>query len=78
MMGDGGNVTVYERPDRSRYALDRHGRGCECAADAPTFGRPRFDSRAEASGEWEGSRSIVVPRAVSRRARAHSSRLKRG
>lgn len=78
MMGDGGNVTVYERPDRSRYALDQHGRGSECAADTPIFGRPRFDSRPDSSGDWEGSRSVVKPREIGRRARPHSSRMKRG
>jgi glutamine synthetase type III len=25
VIGDGGNVTVYQRPDRSQYALDKRG-----------------------------------------------------
>ncbi len=65
VIGDGGNVTVYERPDSSRYALDKKGHGQECEADMPIFGRARFDARKIASGTWKGSRSehqvIVVP-----------------
>ena len=29
IVGDGGGVTLYERPDGSRYALDARGRGYE-------------------------------------------------
>lgn len=65
MVGDGGNVTIYERPDSSRYALDKKGHGYECDADTPIFGRARFDAREIATGTWKGSRSeiqvIVVP-----------------
>lgn len=57
VIGDGCNVTVYERPDKTRYALDRRGVGSEWDPDAPTFGRARFDSRALATGRWDGSRS---------------------
>jgi hypothetical protein len=57
VVGDGGNVTVYARPDGSRYGLDKKGNGEEREAGEPVFGRARFDSRALASGRWEGSRS---------------------
>ena len=60
MIGDGGNVTVYERPDNSRYALDQQGRGSECEPGMAIFGRARFDAREEASGRWPGSRSTNV------------------
>ncbi len=62
VVGDGGNLTIYERPDRSRYALDKRGNGQEYEPDSPVFGRARFDVRELASGSWEGSRSL--PRAV--------------
>jgi hypothetical protein len=40
IVGDGGGVTIYMRPDGSRYALDRGGRGHElCFGEAPG-GRP--------------------------------------
>jgi hypothetical protein len=58
VLGDGGNLTVYERPDSSRYALDKRGVGQEYDAGEPIFGRARFDARDLASGTWEGSRSI--------------------
>ena len=29
VIGDGGNLTIYERPDSSRYALDKRGNGHE-------------------------------------------------
>ena len=58
VIGDGGNLTIYERPDQSRYALDKRGNGHEYEAGAPIFGRARFDAREHASGRWEGSRSI--------------------
>lgn len=57
VIGDGGNLTVYERPDSSRYALDKRGNGQEYEADAPIFGRARFDARDLASGTWKNSRS---------------------
>ena len=58
VIGDGGNLTIYERPDQSRYALDKRGNGQEYEAEAPIFGRARFDARDNASGTWEGSRSV--------------------
>lgn len=58
VVGDGGNLTVYERPDRSRYALDKRGNGQEYERESPIFGRARFDVREQASGTWEGSRSL--------------------
>ena len=60
IVGDGGNLTVYERPDESRYALDQQGRGSECEPGMAIFGRARFDAREEASGRWPGSRSSTV------------------
>lgn len=65
VLGDGGNLTIYERPDSSRYALDKRGHGQEYEAGLPVFGRARFDSREHSSGAWAGSRSepqIAVPR----------------
>ena len=62
VVGDGGNLTIYERPDSSRYALDKRGNGHEYEAGAPIFGRARFDARDNSSGTWEGSRSL--PRQV--------------
>jgi hypothetical protein len=59
IIGDGGNVTVYERPDQTRYALDKKGNGSEHTVDAPIFGRARFDTRDLATGHWDGSRSIA-------------------
>ena len=59
IIGDGANLTVYERPDRSRYTLDKKGLGAECDHDTPTFGRHRFDSRPLATGRWDGSRSTI-------------------
>lgn len=60
IVGDGGNVTVYRRPDGSRYALDKTGRGTEWSPDAPIFGRARFDARDLATGLWDDSRSTEV------------------
>ena len=57
VVGDGGNVTVYERPDSSRFALDKRGVGREWSSDTPIFGRARFDARDLADGRWPGSRS---------------------
>jgi hypothetical protein len=64
IVGDGGNLTVYERPDKSRYALDKRGNGREYDPAAPTFGRERFDSRKLSTGRWDGSRS--APQTVAR------------
>jgi hypothetical protein len=58
VLGDGGNLTIYERPDKSRYALDKRGRGQEYELDSPVFGRARFDARPQSSGAWAGSRSV--------------------
>ena len=72
VVGDGGNLTIYERPDKSRYALDVKGRGEECEADQLTFGRARFDARSDASGSWPGSRSRREERPdTGGRARSH-------
>lgn len=57
ILGDGGNVTVYERPDQSQYALDKRGGGSEWTAGSPIFGRARFDARELSTGRWQGSRS---------------------
>ncbi|MBA2521830.1 MAG: hypothetical protein H0V25_00715 [Solirubrobacterales bacterium] len=84
IIGDGGNVTVYERPDGSRYSLDKRGQGSEWDADARVFGTARFDSREFATGRWKGSQSIsdagddappVVPVG---RARRRGSRFRTG
>lgn len=75
VLGDGGNVTVYERPDGSRYALDKRGHGQEWAMADSIFGRARFDARPLASGRWQGSRSISRRKGqtegATRRARRH-------
>jgi hypothetical protein len=78
IIGDGCNVTVYERLDNSRYALDRRGAGEEWDADAPTFGRARFDSRPLSTGRWEGSRSVQgeAIEAEPARARRRGSRFR--
>jgi hypothetical protein len=59
-IGDGGGVTVYERPDGSRYALDRRGRGYELCWGEGVAGPVRFDARPLADGDWPGSRSRVA------------------
>lgn len=59
VLGDGGNVTVYERPDGSLYALDHQGHGSERDPEDPVFGRARFDARSRATGRWAGSRSAL-------------------
>jgi hypothetical protein len=72
IVGDGANLTIYERPDKSRYTLDARGHGAECPPDLPTFGRARFDSRELASGRWPDSRSRREDRTVTGgRARSH-------
>ena len=60
VLGDGGNLTIYERPDSSRYALDKRGDGHEYGCRRAVFGRARFDSRKQAIGTWEGSRSVAA------------------
>ena len=60
VIGDGGGVTVYERADGSRYALDRRGRGHELCWGEGVLGPARFDSRALTDGDWPGSRSRVA------------------
>ncbi|MGI8460298.1 MAG: hypothetical protein ACR2OC_01495 [Solirubrobacterales bacterium] len=72
IVGDGGNLTVYERPDKSRYALDRKGHGSEWVDDGPIFGRARFDARDCSTGVWPDSRSTPQPvEAEPARARLH-------
>jgi hypothetical protein len=78
VVGDGGNLTVYERPDRSRYALDKRGFGQEYETDSPIFGRARFDSRAMSSGSWEGSRSEHQHRTPAENAIGAGPRRRRG
>lgn len=57
VLGDGGNTTVYGRPDGTQYALDRSGRGAELPRGTRILGPAKFDSRPHASGRWTGSRS---------------------
>lgn len=75
VLGDAGNLTVYERPDGSRYALDKKGEGREWDPDGPVFGRARFDSRPLSSGRWSGSRSgpLEPTEDEPKRARRHRS-----
>ena len=59
IVGNGGNATVYQRPDGSQYALDRSGRGGE--GETRIIGPAEFDSRPEAiqrRNTWQGSRSL--------------------
>jgi hypothetical protein len=60
LIGDGGNVAVYERPDGSRYALDRDGRGHELCWGEGILGPARFDARPLSDGRWPGSRSTLA------------------
>lgn len=60
LIGDGGGVAVYERPDGSRYALDRRGRGHELCWGEGVLGPARFDSRALSDGRWPGSRCTIA------------------
>ena len=60
LMGDGGDVAVYQRPDGSRYALDRKGHGHELCWGEGVLGPARFDSRPLADGRWPGSRSRIA------------------
>ena len=64
VVGDGGGVTIYERPDGSRYALDRAGRGHELPFGEGAMGPARFDARDRADGEWPGSRSAPAVGAI--------------
>jgi len=60
VLGDGGNCTVYKRPDGSVYVLDRYGRGGEARGGTRIHGPAKFDSRPEAirrRSQWTGSRS---------------------
>jgi hypothetical protein len=60
ILGDGGNCTVYQRPDGSRYALDRSGRGGELPGGTRILGPAKFDPRPDAirrRSSWTGSRS---------------------
>ena len=59
LIGDGGNVAVYERPDGSRYALDRDGHGHELCWGEGILGPAKFDARDRATGRWPGSRSRI-------------------
>jgi hypothetical protein len=62
LIGDGGNIAVYERPDGSRYGLDREGRGHERCWGEGVLGPALFDSRTLSDGRWPGSRSrVAVP-----------------
>lgn len=58
--GGDGAVTHYIRPDGSRYALDRLGRGHELCWGEGAPGPARFDSRPLADGLWPGSRSTAA------------------
>ena len=64
IVGDGGGVTVYQRPDGSRCALDVRGRGHEFCFGEGAIGPARFDARALADGRWPGSRSYVAEAAL--------------
>jgi len=48
IVGDGGNVTVYQRSDGSQYALDRHGRYAALRSGTRIYGPAKFDSRGRA------------------------------
>ncbi len=64
LVGDGGGVTIYQRPDGSRYALDRDGRGYELCFGEGAIGPARFDPRDRADGVWPGSRSLPAVHAA--------------
>lgn len=76
VIGDGGNVTVYRRPDNSQYALDKRGMGRELDPGAPVFGRARFDARELSTGRWEGSRSTHEEREDPNDSSLHRARLR--
>jgi len=65
LVGDGGGVTIYQRPDGSRYALDHDGRGFELCFGEGAIGPARFDPRDRADGVWPGSRSLPAVHAGS-------------
>jgi hypothetical protein len=67
IVGDGGGVTIYQRPDGSRYALDPRGRGHELCFGEGAMGPARFDARGIADGRWPGSRSSVAEAALAER-----------
>ena len=54
LIGDGGGVALYERPDGSRYALDPVGRGYEICWGEGVLGPARFDARSLADGTGRG------------------------
>lgn len=58
IVGDGGNTTVYRRPDGSEYALDREGRGGE--GNTRVYGPAEFDSRAQAEGVAGGNPLLAI------------------
>ena len=64
VIGDGGGVTIYERPDRSRYALDPEGRGHELCWARGCSGRPGSTPRARRRAVARlASRSAMAARA---------------
>ena len=64
IVGSGGGVTIYERPDWSRYALDRRGRGYELCFGEGAIGPARFAARHLADARWPGARSRFAAPAV--------------
>lgn len=58
IVGDGGNTTVYRRPDGTEYALDREGRGGE--GSTRIYGPAKFDSRSQAEGGAGGSPLFAI------------------
>jgi hypothetical protein len=57
ILGDGGNTTVYRRPDGSEYALDREDRGGE--GSTRVYGPAKFDSHSQA-GSGEGGNPLFA------------------
>ncbi len=45
IIGDGGRVTVYQRPNGPWYALDRRARKCELPQRTRIIGPAKFDAR---------------------------------
>jgi hypothetical protein len=58
IVGDGGNTTVYRRPDGTEYALDREGRGGE--GSTRIYGPAKFDSRSQAEGGAGGNPLFAI------------------
>jgi hypothetical protein len=58
IVGDGGNATVYRRPDGSEYALDREGRGGE--GSTKVYGPAKFDSRSQAEVGAGGNPLLAI------------------